>query len=147
MAFLLSDIKDKYVNFRGFHTDRKLVVIESDDWGSIRMPSSVVYRYLQQIGDAPEKDAFLRNDSLEGPEDLEMLYEVLYAIRDSHGAHPIITANFAMANPDFDHIDYTTGLYAYEPFFCTYDRYYGSSRALTLVRQGYDQKLMLPQLH
>ena len=39
MPKFLTLLKDKYVASKGFHTKRKLVVIESDDWGSIRMPS------------------------------------------------------------------------------------------------------------
>jgi hypothetical protein len=36
----LRDILGKYyINLRGWKTKRKIVVIESDDWGSIRMPS------------------------------------------------------------------------------------------------------------
>ena len=63
MAFLLTDLKDKYIALRGFHTNRRLIVIESDDWGSIRMPSRDVFAKLQRMGDHPERDGFLSNDS------------------------------------------------------------------------------------
>ena len=79
MSALLTNIKNMYVNLRGFHTDRKLVVIESDDWGSIRMPSKDIFLELQNVGDQPEKDAFLSNDCLENDKDLENLYEVLFS--------------------------------------------------------------------
>ena len=32
----------------GFRTGRKIVVFESDDWGSIRMPNKLVYDQLRQ---------------------------------------------------------------------------------------------------
>ena len=32
-----------YINLRGWKTNRKIVVIESDDWGSIRMASLKSY--------------------------------------------------------------------------------------------------------
>ena len=35
-----------YVNFRGWNTKSKIVVIESDDWGSIRTPSKEIYNHL-----------------------------------------------------------------------------------------------------
>jgi hypothetical protein len=36
-----------YINSRGWKTKRKIVVIESDDWGSIRMPSKSVVELLK----------------------------------------------------------------------------------------------------
>ena len=38
------------LNLPGFHTNRKIVVIESDDWGSIRMPSREIYDFLIRQG-------------------------------------------------------------------------------------------------
>ncbi len=147
MKQILTKLKNKYVDCFGYHTDRKLVVIESDDWGSIRMPSREVFEQLKAIGDTPDKDAFLSNDSLECEEDLQALFDVLVSITDYKGNHPIITANFAMANPNFDKIDYTSKIYEYEPFYHTYDRYFGSNKILDLVKDGYNARLMLPQLH
>ena len=65
MSVFLTRLKETYIKMRGFHTKRKLVVFESDDWGSIRMPSKFVLENLKALGDAPEQDPFLRNDSLE----------------------------------------------------------------------------------
>lgn len=43
MFDLLKDTaKRHFLNLPGWHTRRKIVVIESDDWGSIRMPSKEV---------------------------------------------------------------------------------------------------------
>lgn len=147
MAGLLTKLKNKYVDLRGFHTNRKLVIIESDDWGSIRMPSKETFEYLQSLGDHPERDGFLSNDCLENEEDLRALFEVLSSVQDGKGHYPIMTANFAMANPNFDKIDYENGVYAYEPFYETYQKYYGDNNILETVREGYQRKLMLPQLH
>ena len=36
-------------NIPGWRTKRKIVVIESDDWGSIRMPSLKVFETLNQV--------------------------------------------------------------------------------------------------
>lgn len=36
-------ITHNLLNIPGWRTNRKIVVIESDDWGSIRMPSQEVY--------------------------------------------------------------------------------------------------------
>ena len=101
MAFLLTQLKDLYIKIMGFHTDRKLVVFESDDWGSIRMPSKEVFEKLKSLGDNPQDDGFLSNDCLENEDDLLALYEVLGSVCDSKNRHPIFTLNFAMANPNF----------------------------------------------
>ena len=147
MASILTKLKNKYISMRGFTTDRKLLVIESDDWGSIRMPSQGTFRNLQKQGDHPECDAFLRNDSLESIEDLSHLYEVLSCVADKNGNPAVLTANLAMANPNFDKIDYENNQYSYEPFYETYRRYYGSLDVLETVKLGIQKRVFYPQLH
>ena len=147
MSAILTKLKNTYINLRGYHTDRKFIVIESDDWGSIRMPSRETFDRLKALGDHPDKDPFLSNDCLECEEDLVALFDVLDSVTDHKGNHPIVTANFAMANPDFDKIDYNNGIYAYEPFYLTYDRYYGENNILEKIKEGYARGLILPQLH
>lgn len=147
MAFLLTQLKRKYVNLRGYHTRRLLLVIESDDWGSIRMPSRAVFEKLQEMGDAPERDAFLSNDCLESSRDLENLYDVLRSVRDKNGRPAVFTANFAVANPDFDRIDWRKGLYCYEGIRDTYRRYHPEEDVLTCIRRGMAEGIFFPQLH
>ncbi len=55
-----------YVNFRGWKTKRKIVVIESDDWGSIRMNNkdSILYfdlHYLPCVVPADSHTHFEKN--------------------------------------------------------------------------------------
>lgn len=147
MAFILTDIKNKYVALRGYHTNRHLVVIESDDWGSIRMPSREVFRELQKAGDSPEKDPFLSNDSLESEQDLENLYSVLNSVTGKDGRPAVITANFAVANPDFDRIDREKGIYHYEEIQKTYQRYYPDSDIYGTIQNGIEMGVFFPQLH
>ena len=136
MAFLLTDLKNKYIALRGFHTNRRLIVIESDDWGSIRMPSRDVFAKLQRMGDHPERDGFLSNDSLESEYDLDELYHVLTSVHDKNGRSAVITANFAVANPDFDKIDIESGRYQYESILDTYKRYYPENDVFGYVKKG-----------
>lgn len=147
MSSVLTSMKDKYVALRGFHTDRKLLVIESDDWGSIRMPSRKTFDHLLSAGDNPQKDAFLSNDCLESESDLLALFDVLRSVKDIKGNHAAITANFATANPKFEDIDYCKGIYKYEPFYETYDRYYGENKILEIVKEGIRSHCFVPQLH
>lgn len=146
--YLLRYIKKKYINLKGFHTSRKIVVIESDDWGSIRTPSKVTLDYLKSLGDNAYADAFLSSDSLESVEDLEKLFEVLKSVKDSRGNFSKITANFAVANPDFETIDLLKGEYCYEIFTETYKKYYGDEKdVFKLIRKGISEKIFYPQLH
>lgn len=148
MSRILTKAKDLYVNLRGFHTKRKLVVIESDDWGSIRMPSKETFDALKEQGDTPENDAFLSNDCLESEEDLNNLFEVLSSVKDSKGNTAKITANFAMANPNFEKIDFQHDIYEYEPFYETYARYYGENNSiLSTIKTATEQGVFMPQLH
>ena len=98
MSSFLRKLKQKYIAMRGFHTGEQLLVIESDDWGSIRMPSRETYLKLQESGDNPEADAFLSNDSLETEQELENLFATLRSVKDSAGKPAIITANFAISD-------------------------------------------------
>lgn len=147
MSKVLTMCKNRYVSLRGFHTKRHLVVIESDDWGSIRMPSADILRRLKQSGDHPENDPFLSYDCLENGEDLQRLFDVLNSVRDSNGSSAVITANFATANPNFDAIDPEQGIYAYEPFYETYQRYGYGEDVLSLIRNAMRSRCFIPQLH
>lgn len=147
MSSFLTKCKDWYIARRGFHTNRHLVVIESDDWGSIRMPSAEVFRSLQKNGDQPENDAFLRNDCLENEAELTALFSVLTSVRDKNGNPAVMTANFAMANPDFDKIDSINGIYFFEPFTKTYKRYYPDHDVFACVQDGIKSSCFVPQLH
>lgn len=136
------------VNSKGFKTNRKLIIIESDDWGSIRMPSKVVYEKMIGQGFKISKCSYARNDSLASEADLEKLFEVLLSFKDKKGNHPIITANCVTANPDFDKIqesDYKN--YHWEPISETFKRYPNHDNCLKLWQDGQNNGLFFPQYH
>ncbi len=142
-------IRKNLVNIPGWRTNRKIVVIESDDWGSIRMPSREVYEALLSKGIPVDKFYFTKYDCLESEEDLQFLFETLSSIKDRNGAHPVITANSVVANPDFIRIE-SGGKknYYYELISETYKSYPNHSRLLELWKdQGMSQKLLWPQYH
>ena len=91
-------------NLPGIKTNRKIVVIESDDWGSIRMPSRKVYDQLFKKGYKVDLDPYMKYDCMANSNDLEALFEVLSSVQDKNGRNAIITANTIMANPDFEKI-------------------------------------------
>jgi hypothetical protein len=124
------------------------VVFESDDWGSIRMPSRNVFDHLLKLGYRVDLRPFERYDSLEGGEDLNSLFDILCKYRDHQNKCPVFTANFLSSNPDFQLIK-KSGFseYFYEPFYTTYKRYSGNSSAFLLCQQGLRSKIFFPQFH
>lgn len=96
-----SSLARHLVNYKGWQTTRKIIVIESDDWGSIRMPSKEIYDNLLKSGIRVDRCPYNRYDSLASEEDLSALFDVLTSFRDMNGNHPVITANTVVANPDF----------------------------------------------
>ena len=138
-------------NFTGWHTNRKIVVIESDDWGSIRMPFLPAFEKLEKSGlDLRTRDAerYNLNDSLATSADLEKLFEVLSGTIDKSGNYAVFTPVSIVANPDFQktkEADFRE--YFYEPFTKTLKRYPGCERSFELWKEGIEKKLFVPQMH
>lgn len=132
----------------GWRTNRHIVVIESDDWGSIRMPSKEVFGQLLRDGYNVYEDVFSRYDSLETADDLARLFEVLGSVHDINGRPVIMTANSVVANPDFDKIE-TSGFlsYFYEPTTETYKHQPGCENSYEIIKQGIAGHVWRPQLH
>lgn len=142
------NIENNLTNMPGWRTDRKLVIIESDDWGSIRMPSREVYEKLLKIGDKVDRDAFCKYDSLASESDLFLLFDTVMKFKDLKGNYPVITANCAVANPDFDKIRASGFSRFYsEPFTETLLRYPEHRKSFEIWQQGINQKIFFPQLH
>jgi hypothetical protein len=143
-----SALSQDLINFPGRRTERKILVIESDDWGSIRMPSREVYlKFISKGFDISGSD-FNRIDTLESNEDLTMLYEILHSYKDSLGNPPVITANCVVGNPDFNKIrqsDFTN--YYFEPVTETLKRYPQRDKVETLWKQGDSDGIFHPQFH
>lgn len=140
----------KIINLPGWRTKRKIIVIESDDWGSIRMPSVSTFAKLRNMGLPIDSDASGRYnlfDTLEKPEDLDALFNLLMKFKDSNGVSPVFTAVAIAANPDFDKIrasNFTS--YFYEPFTITHNRY-GNQDSFQYWKEGKDKKIFLPEFH
>lgn len=141
-------ISRNILNYRGWTTNRRIVVIESDDWGSIRMPSKYVYDKLLGTGIPVDKCPYNKYDSLETKDDLISLFDILNKYKDIRGNHPIITANTVVANPDFKKIkDSDFQNYFFESFSETYKKHPSCHNNLTLWNEGIKDKLFYPQFH
>ena len=143
---MLEVLKKNIINIPGKNIRRKLLVLESDDWGSLRIPDKKAFETLVSQGLIKPNDPFSKYDALENKEDLTALFSVLRKFKDSQGNHPIITANMVMGNPDFEKIK-ASGFAAYhwEHFAKTYDRF--SNGTFAALQNGIEEKLFYPQFH
>jgi hypothetical protein len=137
-----------FINSLGYKTNKKIVVIESDDWGAIRMPSKKAYHDLVKKGVINDDNPFTKYDSLASGEDLNLLFEVLSSVKGADGKPAILTADCIMANPDFERI-IKSGYkeYYYETFAETLKKYPNHSKCFDIWKQGINQKIFKPQLH
>lgn len=144
----MQSIKQYILNLPGWRTNRKIVVFESDDWGSIRVPSTEVKQRLIKDGIPIDRLAYNRFDALASEEDLTGLFEVLVSAKDKNRNHAIITANTVVANPDFEKIrESQYAEYHYEPFTTTLQSYPKHANAFRLWQEGIDNRIFRPQFH
>lgn len=134
----------------GWRTNRKIVVIESDDWGSIRMTSNDAYKKLTAAGlslDRGDGERYNKYDTLASADDLSFLFEILEAVKDKNNHSAKITAVSLTSNPDFDKIK-ASGFskYFYEPFTSTLERY-NKANAFSLWKEGRAANVFIPEFH
>jgi hypothetical protein len=148
---LLSPLYRTLINIPGWKTKKKIVIFESDDWGSIRMPSLQVFKELTETGfDLSSKD-FLRyniNDTLATSDDLNKLFEVLSSFTDSNKRPAVFTAVSVVANPDFQKIqDSEFTQYFYEPFTETLKNNKGCENSFNVWEEGIASNIFVPEFH
>ena len=145
----LSILEIRNAERQDFKLRRPVVVIESDDWGSIRMSSPKVLGELKAKGCLFfDHIGYDRYDTLASNTDLEALMEALNFVKDSEGNPAKLTMNCVVANPDFEKIR-ETGFqeYHYELFTETLKRYPNHSCSFDLWKEGKEMGLLQPQFH
>ncbi len=145
---MIVKIKQNIINSLGWRTKRKIIVIESDDWGSIRMRSKEDYNFFIKKGYQVDKSSYDKYDSLESNNDLIALFEVLDKYTGKEKNSPIFTFNTIVANPYFKKIKQSNFQeYFYEPFTETLKKYPKHDKVLSLYKEGINNKLIMPQFH
>ena len=147
---MLKTIIKNISNLPGWRTHRKIVVIESDDWGSIRMASNATYQKLLAAGlnlDKGDGARYSQNDTLATSDDLSFLFETLHLVKDSTNHPAKITAVSLTSNPDFEKIR-ASGFkdYFHEPFTTTLEKY-NRQDAFLLWQQGIADNIFVPEFH
>lgn len=144
---LIDKFKLNLLNIPGWRTDRKIVVIESDDWGSIRMRNQKIFDELLKAGIRVDQSKYECLDSLEKKEDLELLFDVLGSHKDQHGNTAKFTTNMVMNNPDFEKIESDDFQHYHNRSFLDSYIYYNQENLKSLWREGIKQQLVQPQFH
>lgn len=133
---------------QGEKTNRKIVVIESDDWGSERIPNNTIREQLKDAGINVESNPHSKFDTLERLEDLEVLESLLLDIENQYGKKVRITTNFITANPDFSQIATDKfKKYSYEPFCKTYSNRDGNNQVIEKLKSLISDDRIMPQFH
>lgn len=145
---LKSQLSHYVYNAKGWKTNRKIVVIESDDWGSERTPTKKAYNDMLAVGLRVDLCPFSKFDTIESDEDLIALYEVLGNNKDKYNRSAVMTANFNVANPNFEQIS----KFKFEKYFSlnyeqTLDKYNGRSNVRKILTEGIRNQLIFPQYH
>lgn len=142
-------IGSNLINLQGPKLNRKIIVFESDDWGTIRMPNIKVREYLcSKFPYNFNLKTYDYVDNLANAKDLENLFEILCKYKDFKGNHPVITANTIVANPDFEKIrESGFSEYFYEPFTETLNKYSTHTNTFKFWKEGITAGVFHPQLH
>jgi hypothetical protein len=135
-------------NIPGWRTKRKILVLESDDWGSERCKSVETLNTLEKAGYRVEKCPMTMNDVLESNSDLETLFNALSGFKDKNGNHPIISGFFNVANPDYKKIKETEYKeYHYLTIPETASKYRDHDRIIELYHKGIHAGLLHAEYH
>jgi len=143
----INSLKNNLLSIPGWKTNRKIIVIESDDWGTERSPTKNIIDHISNIYNI-ELNPYIKYDSLENEDDLTALFESLKSIKNKEGRNPIFTANCIVANPNFDKIkssNYTE--YHYELVTDTFSKYSNRQKCFNIWNNGMTENLFKPQFH
>jgi hypothetical protein len=149
LADIAKSLRHNLKNVPGWRISRKIVVIEADDWGGIRMPSTEAYDRLKNWNkNLVGKSRFNKFDSLEIAEDLFELFNVLKKFKDQDGNFARITPFCNVANPDFEKIRSDNfQKYHYLNYKESLAYYKRDSSIFELWEEGIQNKIFSPQYH
>jgi hypothetical protein len=144
----MSFLSEHAFGLLGKRLTKKYLIIESDDWGLMMMPSKAAFSQLQASGIPVDTCPYNTYDALETKEDIAQLHEVCNSFKDVKGNLLQITANFIMANPDFEAIRNSKYVqYHYHDLSQTYLKYHGGLETLEAIKEAYHRGTFMPQLH
>lgn len=144
---MINQLSDRIKNIIGYSTPQKYIILESDDWGSIRMPSVEVFEQLKLKGLAGENNRYQRFDTLANDQDLSGLFEVLHSVKDANGNPAKMTPVSVVANPDYQKISVAGFKEFHYVLFTDTLRDAGHQKELDLWKEGISGGFFVPQYH
>jgi hypothetical protein len=140
-------MKKKLSNLLGWRTNRKIVVIESDDWGSFRFKDvETRNKFLSPI--KKDKCWMSFNDTFESAEDIKELFEVLTSVNDKNGKAAKFTFLMNPSNPDFKSIKNADFKQFYqESFLQTLEKRNDGQEVLNLYNDGLTKEIIEVGFH
>jgi hypothetical protein len=140
-------MRKKLSNLLGWRTNRKIVVIESDDWGSFRFKNIETRdKFLSPID--KDKCWMSYNDCFESAEDIEKLLEVITSVNDKNGKAVKFTFLINPSNPDFKKIKNANFKQFYqESFLQTLEKRNDGQEILNLYKEGLSKDLIEVAFH
>jgi len=131
----------------GFHFDRPLVLLQSDDWGRVGLRDQEGLEELRAAGveiGARPYDFY----TLETAEDLAALSETLKGHRDSSGRHPCLQMNFIVGNLNFAQMaEEGFRQIHFLPLAESLPLHWSRPGLISAYKEGIAQSLFYPALH
>jgi len=130
----------------GFHFDRPLVLLQSDDWGRVGLRD---HEGLEQLSAAGIKLGERPYDfyTMETAEDVAALAAVLKRHQDSNGHHPCIEMNFIVANLDFAKLPGNDGNLPFLPLSEGLPQRWSRPGLIEAYKAGIEDCVFYPALH
>lgn len=148
VSSLLHNAIEFATSLLSYRSKTPILVIESDDWGSIRMSSLEAYRQLEKKYPSIDQNTYLQHDGLESNDDVRFLAEVLSKVKSNLGRPACVTLNYLSANPDFKAIrENKFEKYIRKPIQECYEADSDTGLIMDLVKQGIDAKLFEVEFH
>lgn len=136
------------INWPATSIENKVLVIQSDDWGTVRTTDNFALKLLRKHNIRVDECHYTMYDSVADQDDLELLFETLGSHKSWNGSRPVLTANCLSANPDFEKIR-QSGFreYHYETMFKTLERYSNGYSLNSIWQKGIEEGIFYPQSH
>lgn len=145
---LKEKLSKNYINAIGWSSRQKYLLIESDDWGAVRMPSKEVYKKLIDHNIEVDTLHIDKLDAVESQDDLNALFNTLENFKDREGNSAVLTAYHVVANPNFEKIKASDkNEYFYETILETYKRHPHTKQVPNLINEGIKKGIYIPQYH
>lgn len=126
------------------------IAFHSDDWGYCGcVPDRTAYDTLARLFEKRYGRArmVLAQSTLETPQDLERLFEVLEGQCDLHGRHPVFQSAYIVSNPDYPAIQASGGTRFFDVALPQVPQGWERGDIVAKAREGIRRGVWLPVFH